>query len=373
MVCFVMSMHNGFESEIRSRLLGTTSHISIFPFGPEPISNYKEIIEKTNAVPGVIATSPFIFYKAAISSASAGDGIIVRGIDLDLENQTAKIKDVITAGSYSFAPTIREDDTLPGMMMGNTLAERLGVSVGDPIVLYSLKGEDLHGTSRPRVAKFAISGLFETGMFEFDAEMAYISLSDAQKLFRMGDAVTALHLKLTDMYQSENMTPVIDSILEHRFDIVPWNVLHKNLFAWIALEKKMLFLGFILIVLVAAFSIISTLVMLAMEKRPEVGILKTMGATPNSIRRIFIYKGLVIGCIGVVTGWILALAATIIQNQYEIISLPADIYFISYLPVETHLMDFLLSGVVTVAICYLASLYPAYRAARLSVIEVLRQ
>ena len=166
---------------------------------------------------------------------------------------------------------------------------------------------------------------------------------------------------------------MIDSILGYRYDVVPWNVLHQNLFTWISIEKKILFLGFILIVIVAAFSIISTLVMLTMEKRSEIGILKTIGSTPASIRKIFIYKGLTIAILGGLLGWVVALAFAYLQNRYEIISLPADIYFISYLPIETHVVDFLLAGVVTFVVCFLAALYPAHQAARMSVIDVLRQ
>ncbi len=372
-VCFVMSMHNGFETEIRTRLLGTTSHISVFPLRGGLIDNYRELVEKLESIDRVEAASPFIFYKAAISSATSGDGIIVRGIDADLERNTSNIVRDIKLGQFSFDPIVDQGDTIPGIMLGDNLAQSLGLYLGEPVLLYSLKGEDLHRKARPRVAKFYVSAIFETGMYEFDAQMAYISLVDAQKLFKTGDVATAVHLKLDNIYHAEEMTPLIDSVLGYKYDVVPWNVLHKNLFAWIAIEKKILFLGFILIVLVAAFSIISTLVMLTMEKRAEIGILKTMGSTPASVRRIFVLKGMTIGVFGVVSGWVLALIVAFIQNRYELISLPPDIYFISYLPIETHLSDFLLAGVVTFFICFLAALYPAHQASKLQVVEVLRQ
>ncbi len=322
----------------------------------------------------MVAASPFIYYKAAISSSSAGDGIVIRGIDLNSEKQAADIAKDIIKGGYSFElPPIDSTEPAAGMLMGTSLADRLGVGVGDPVVLYSLRGEDLRKNSRPRVAKFYITGVFETGMYEFDAEMAYIPLAAAQKLFMMDDEVTAVHLKLTDIYLADKVAPKIKEVLGPGFDIVPWNVLHKNLFTWIALEKKILFIGFILIVLVAAFSIISTLVMLALQKRSEIGILKTIGSTALSIRKIFIFNGLTIGIVGVLCGWIIALAAAWIQNTYALISLPAELYFINYLPIEVHWFDFLLAGVVTIAICFLAAYYPAHRASQHSVIEVLRQ
>ncbi|HWR83673.1 MAG TPA: ABC transporter permease [Candidatus Deferrimicrobium sp.] len=372
-VCFVMSMHNGFESEIRSRLLGTTSHISIFPRSDSLIENYLPLVEKLQTVEGVLAASPFIYFKAAISSASAGDGIIVRGIDLERERTTANIAQDVKAGEYSFESDIIEGDTLPGILLGADLADRLGVFLGQPIVLYSLRGEDLHRLSRPRVAKFYVAGIFETGMYDFDAQLAYISLQDAQNLFKVGDAVTTVHLKLRDIYEAADLTPRIDSLLGHRYDVVPWQVMHRNLFSWISIEKKILFLGFILIVIVAAFSIISTLVMLTMEKRAEIGILKTIGSTPASIRRIFLYNGLTVAFVGTICGWALALGFSWLQNRYQIVSLPPDIYFISYLPIETHVIDFLLAGLVTFGVCLVAALYPAQQAARLSVIDVLRE
>jgi len=372
-VCFVMSMHNGFESEIRSRLLGTTSHISIFPLHNEYIANYLELVDKLENIEGVVAASPFIYYKTAISSVSEGDGVVVRGIIPDFEENTSNIKKNIKAGEYSFDDFILDDDTIPGMVIGSYLANRLGVYLGETVVLYSLHKENLTRTARPRVAKFYISGIFETGLHDFDGQMAYISLERAQKLFKTGDAVTAIHLKLDDIYTAVDMTPVIDSILEFEYDVVPWNQLYKQLFTWIELEKLALFIGFIIIVLVAAFSIVSTLVMMTMEKRAEIGIMKTIGSTPASIRSIFVMKGLTIGILGILTGWLLSLLAIYLQNKFEIISLPPDIYFISYLPFEIKVFEFLAVGVVTIVICFFAALFPAHQAARTSVIDVLRK
>lgn len=372
-VCFVMSMHNGFESEIRTRLLGTTSHITVFPYSGGLIYDHEEIKKKLESVEGVQAASAFVLFKAAVSSSIAGDGVFVRGINLEDEDRTSDLKQSIMAGEYGFDPMIEGNDTIPGILLGKNLANNLGVFLGDPIRLYSLRGEDIRTNTRPRVGQFYVTGIFETGMFEFDGQLAYVSLHSAQKLFRTGNGVTTLHAKLDDIFMADRLAPIIDAKLDHQFQIVPWNEMHKNLFSWIELEKLFLFLGFILIVIVAAFSIISTLVMLVMEKRSEVGILKTMGAIPKQVSRIFIYNGLLIGGIGVGAGWTIALVAAYLQNTYKLISLPPDIYFISFLPVDAHLLDFAVTGGATLLICYLAALYPASKAGRLSVIEVLRE
>lgn len=372
-VCFVMSMHNGFETEIRNRLLGTTSHVSIFPTNTKFMENYRELVDSVETVPGVAAASPFIYYKAAIASENAGDGIILRGIVPDEERRTSHVAENIVRGAYTFDEIHSGDDTIPGILLGKNLADRLGVFLGSEVVLYSLSGEEIKSRARPRVAKFYIAGIFESGMYEFDSQLAYISLKSAQDLFRTGDAVNTIHLRLDDVYDAEAITPVIDSLLEHRYDVVPWYILHRNLFSWIAIEKMVLFLGFILIVLVAAFSIISTLVMLTMEKRAEIGILKTIGSTPGSVRKIFVMNGLAIALFGVAGGWIISLIAAWLQNTYEIVSLPPEVYFISYLPIETHLLDYLVAGLATFLICFLAALYPAHQASRMSVVEVLRR
>lgn len=378
-VCFVMSMHNGFETEIRTRLLGTTSHISVFPFRGSMIEDYNDIIDKVEKVEGVEAASAFIYYKAAIASASLGDGIVVRGIDPVREEKTSSVAADIKFGNYTFDPIITEDsvggevDTLPGIILGKNLADQLGVYLGDPVVMYSIKGEDLHRRTRPRVAKFYVSGIFETGLYEFDGNLAYISLDQAQKLFRTGDVATTVHLKLTDIFDAEQMSPVIDSVLDYRYDVVPWYVLHRNLFEWIEIEGTLLFVGFSLIVLVAAFSIVSNLVILTMEKRSEIGIMKTIGSTEWEIAKIFLYKGMAIGLGGVILGWSLALLAIYIQNEFGLISLPADIYFITYLPFEIHFIDFFEAGAVTFIASLLAAFIPARQAAKVSVVEVLRR
>ncbi len=372
-VCFVMSMHNGFETEIRSRLLGTTAHISIFPLRETYISDYWGLVDSLEQIDQVVAASPFIFYKAAISSPSAGDGIIVRGINLDKEQQTSSLADNIRVGAYSFEPPGYAIDSIPGIILGEGLASQLSVFIGDPVVLYSIQGEELRKSVRPRVARFNVSGIFESGMYEFDGQMAYIPLTSAQDLFRTGDGVTAVHLKLTDIQLAETVAPEIDSALGYHYDVVPWTVMHRNLFSWIAIEKLALFIGFSLVVLVAAFSIVSTMVMLTMEKRTEIGILKTMGATPKAILKIFVLKGLLIAFIGVASGWLIALAAGWAQNRWQIVSLPPDIYFIDYLPIDAHLLDFAGAGLVTFVVCFLAALFPSLQASRVSVIEVLRQ
>jgi lipoprotein-releasing system permease protein len=202
--------------------------------------------------------------------------------------------------------------------------------------------------------------------------MAYISIPDADDLFKIG-GVTGVHLKTTDIFMADQVAKDINQRYAEKYDAVDWKQMNKNLFSWMTLEKIGMFIALSLIIAVAAFNIISTLVMIVMEKRHEIGILKTMGSVPGSISRIFMLIGIVVGVVGCLLGWLLGYALCMVQIKFEIISLPAEIYFISKLPVDMRLFDFLAVGLAAVVLCFLATLYPATRAARLSVIQVLRQ
>lgn len=366
---FVLSMMNGFESEVRTRILGVTSHITVFPRFQSVFEDPQLVIEELTELDDVLAASPFIYYKAAVASRETGDGIVVRGIDPEMEDQIIGLKARLVAGTYYLSPNEKGEG---GIFIGKSLAQRLDVLPGDPLVLFSMKGEQLRTGAQPRAKRFIVTGVFETGMFEYDASMAYISIPDADDLFKIG-GVTGVHLKTTDIFMADQIAKDINQRYGEKYDAVDWKQMNKNLFSWMTLEKIGMFIALSLIIAVAAFNIISTLVMIVMEKRHEIGILKTMGSVPGSISRIFMLIGIVVGVVGCLLGWLLGYALCMVQIKFEIISLPAEIYFISKLPVDMRLFDFLAVGLAAVVLCFLATLYPATRAARLSVIQVLRQ
>jgi lipoprotein-releasing system permease protein len=366
---FVMSMMNGFEKELRTRILGVTSQITVFPRFEESLTDPQTDMKDLSQVKGVVAAAPFIYYKAAVASNETGDGIVVRGIDPALENGVTGLKDKIVSGQYNVGPNEKGEG---GIILGRTLAERLNVSPGDPIVLFSLRGEKLRSGAQPKVKRFEVRALFETGMFEYDAGMAYISLSDAADLFKI-NGVSGIHLRTDDMFGADKTAAVIDSQFPERFDAIDWKEMNRNIFSWTQLEKIGMFIALSLIIAVAAFNIISTLVMIVMEKRHEIGILKTMGSVPASISRIFMSIGLVVGILGCLLGWGMGYLLCWVQIRFNIVSLPPEIYFINTLPIDMRLFDFLVVGVASVLVCFLATIYPARRAANLSVVEVLRQ
>lgn len=364
----VMSIMNGFENEFRTRILGVTSHITILLWSAEPMADPDEAMRELLEIEGITAAAPFIYYKAAIASNETGDGIAVRGVDQDLENAVSGLEEKIVFGSFDFSP---DPDGVGGILIGRTLAKGLDVFVGDPLVLFSLRGEKLRAGAQPKVKKFFVSGIFETGMYQYDASMAYISLEDAAELFNITGA-TGIHLKTGDIMTSGLIADKINDDFFEKYSAIDWREMNKNLFSWMQLEKLGMFIALSLIIAVAAFNIVSTLIMIVMEKREEIGILKTMGALPGSIAGIFIRIGLVVGVFGCLAGSILGFSLCWLQKRFDLISLPSEIYFINSLPIDVRPLEFLWVGLVVVILCFLATIYPARKAAGLSVIEVLR-
>ena len=367
---FILSMMNGFEKEVRSRIIGTTAHVSVFSTYEEGIDNYQELIPEIRKVKHVENVAPYIYYKAAIASKTGSDGIVVRGIDPEKEKLVTDVERNLKVGSLELD---QEEDELPGILLGATLADRLGVELGDNVVLFSLKeGSLTTGWSQPKASKLRLRGIFETGMYEYDASMAYISLSTAQKLFNLGSRITGLHVKLDNLYLAGKVAKQLEEKLGYHYYALDWMHMHKNLFSWMQLEKYAMFIVLSLIVAVAAFNIISTLIMVVMEKRKDIGVLKSMGSTNSSIMKIFMFEGLVVGAIGILLGTIFGYILCWMQRSFNIISLPAEIYFISTLPVEMRPLDFILVASAAMLLTFLATVYPARRAAQLSPVDAIR-
>jgi lipoprotein-releasing system permease protein len=368
---FILSMMNGFEKEVRSRIIGTTAHVSVFSTYEEGIDDYQELIPRIKEANHVEDVAPYIYYKAAIASKTGSDGIVVRGIVPEKERLVTDLERNLKAGSLKLEQ--EEEDELPGILLGATLADRLGVDLGDNLVLFSLKeGSLTTGWSQPKASKLKLRGIFETGMYEYDASMAYISLPTAQKLFNLGTRVTGLHVKLDNLYQAGKVAEQLEEKLGYHYYALDWMHMHKNLFSWMQLEKYAMFIVLSLIVAVAAFNIISTLIMVVIEKRKDIGILKSMGSTNSSIMKIFMFEGLVVGAIGIILGTVFGYILCWIQRSFNIISLPPEIYFISTLPVEMRPLDFILVASAAMILTFLATVYPARRAAQLPPVDAIR-
>jgi lipoprotein-releasing system permease protein len=364
---FVLSMMNGFEAEIQGRILGTTADAAIFTSGDVGLEDWKTLDTVLVSIPGFVSRAPFVYYKAAISSKLENDGIVVRGILPEEEVKVTKIAERMVAGKFDLEA---DSLSLPKILLGKELAQRLGVVLGDSVLLFSLRGRVyLGGNLSPKVRKFQVAGIFEAGMYEYDANLAYVHLNKAQELFDFENRVTGLQVRLANPNIAERYSEALNQKLPMPAYSVSWQEMHKNLFSWMALEKYAMFVALSLIVAVAAFNIVSSLVMLVLEKRKEIGILVSMGATPQNVRQIFMALGSGLGILGIFFGNLLGYFLAWLQYKYHIIKLPSEIYFIDFLPVGFKLADFLAVSAAALLLSLLATLYPAKKAASLSAVE----
>ncbi len=367
---FVLSMMNGFEAEVKDRILGTTADVAVFTSGDVGLTDWQSLDSLLQALPGFVSRAPFVYYKAAISSKLENDGIVVRGILPEEEPKATKIAERMVAGGFDLNAG---PDSLPKILLGKGLAQRLGVTLGDSVLLFSLRGQVfLGGSVSPKVKKFQMSGVFETGMYEYDANLAYIHLAKAQELFDFDGRVTGLQIRLADPNEAGRYSEELNQFLPSPGYSVSWQEMHKNLFSWMSLEKYAMFVALSLIVAVAAFSIVSSLVMLVLEKKKEIGIMAAMGATEKNIRLIFMALGIGLGLLGIFFGNLLGYTLAWLQYQYHIIRLPAEIYFIDFLPVGFKLADFVAVSIAAILLSFLATLYPAKKASSLPAVEAIR-
>lgn len=374
----VLSMVNGFEEEVRARIVGTNAHLILLTYGDGGIRDHADVRAKVTEVPGIVGSAPFVYGKALLSAGPQSDGVIVKGVSLAEERRVTTVADHIEPPFDDFArrPTDPDSlrDWLPGIVLGKHIAETLRVGVGDEILMASpLEGRATPLGVIPRVRKFRLVGVFRSGLYEYDSSLAYVSLEEGQRFFALGAAVTGIELKIADMFAAAEYE---DRVLQHLggypYRVNTWIELNQNLFAWMKWEKVGMAILLFTIIVVAAFNIVSALIMLVLEKRREIGILKSMGATRAEIMRIFMAEGLVIGGVGTIAGSVLGYGIAFVLDRYELISLPGDIYFLETLPMKLHWPDGVVITLTTLAICFVATLYPSWTAARLDPVEAIR-
>lgn len=393
-----LAVMTGFKEDLRDKILGTTSHIVISDRTRDNIENYKTLIDTVLSVPHVVAAAPFIFKQVLLSSSSSAFGVVLRGIDPEKEGAVTKLEANMVEGQLNFLtipppnlpPQIDPKQTeeagndkpakiLPGIVMGMELANRLGVFWGDVIHIVSpmLKqgasiGQALGGPGgfTPKIRKFQIVGIFDSGMYEYDSSLAYISMTEAQRFFNLSDVATGIEVKVDDIFLADVVSQEIETLLGFPYQARDWKALNRNLFSALELEKDMMFIILILIILVASFNIVGTLTMTVAEKAREIAILKAMGATKQSITRIFMFEGLIIGGIGVLTGLPLGLGISFALETFY--KLPGDVYYISSLPMRLHLVDVVLVTGSAFLITLVATLYPSRQAAKMEPVEGLR-
>lgn len=371
----VMSVMNGFQKEVRARILGVASHVQISGFDNQ-LTDWAFTAAEASKHPDVVAAAPFVSAQAMVSYDQVVHGAIVRGILPDKENTVADFAAMMISGELQ--------DLRPGefgIIIGMELARSLGAYRGDKIVLISPQGQVTPAGILPRLKQFIVVGIFEAGHFEYDSGLVLIHMNDAQKLYRMtDDAVSGVRLKLNDMFLAPRVVNDLAGSLSGAFYITDWTKQHANYFRAIQIEKRMLSLILALIIAVAAFNIVSTLVMAVTDKQSDIAILRTLGASPGSIMKIFIVQGTFIGVagtiLGVTGGMLLAFnvgeVVAFIEWLFSVQFLSNEIYYISKIPSDPQAEDIVTVAVVSFALSLLATLYPSYRASKVNPAEALR-
>ncbi|NWG86033.1 MAG: lipoprotein-releasing ABC transporter permease subunit [Hydrogenophilaceae bacterium] len=370
----VLSVMNGFQEELRNRILGVAAHMEIT--GPDGrLTDWPALAGQVQAHPEVRGYAPYVLNQALLAFGSETKGGMVRGVLPEQERHVAEFEAHMKAGRLA--------DLRPGafdIVLGAELANSLGVGVGDQVTLIAPQGVITPAGMLPRMKQFTVVGLFQMGMFEYDAGLALIHIQDAQKLYRLGDAVSGLRIKLADMDRAPWVTRELARTLQGDYYISDWTMSHANFFRAVQIEKRMMFIILTLIVAVAAFNIVSTLVMAVTDKQADIAILRTLGASPNSIMQIFMVQGSLIGVIGTLLGVgggvLLALnvetVVPIIERLLHMDLFPADVYYISELPSKLVWSDVAWIGGVALILSFLATLYPSRRAASVQPAEALR-
>ncbi|BBO74009.1 ABC transporter permease [Desulfosarcina widdelii] len=368
----VIAVMTGFESELQNRILGIESHVLVMRYG-ETVADIDKTVHAIESVEGVQSAAPFIYTQVMLRSPHGIGGAVLKALDPSRPGPPVFVgKSKSIGDALKRAAPDEQAGKAPGLIVGKVTAEKLKVAVGDPIYLISPLGKGSAANRMPTVKRFSVAGVFETGMNEYDDAMSFVRLDVAQRLLQMPAQASGIEVRVTNIYQARKIADEIVARLGFPFWARDWMQMNRNLFSMLRLQKTVMFIILTLIVLVAAFNIASALIMMVMEKTRDIAILKTMGATNRHIRRIFVFKGLAIGCVGTMIGGLLGFVLCAVLKRYPFIKLPGDVYFLTTLPVSLQPLDVLAIGLCTVIICFLATLYPAASASALDPVDGIR-
>jgi lipoprotein-releasing system permease protein len=381
----VLAVMTGFEEDLKEKILGTNAHIVVLKSSGE-IDDYNGLMKKLKGVSGVVAATPFIYNQVMLSTGRNVSGVVLRGIETRTDTQVTNLYKSMVEGKLSALdqaappPAAGSEPPLPGVIIGKELARHLNLDTGDTVNVVSPLGNITPLGMIPKMKRFRVAGIFNTGMFEYDSTLAYVGLSEAQSFLGMDDTVTGIQLKVTDVYKTGEITRKINRELGFPYYARDWMQMNKNILFALKTEKMVMFIILTLIVLVAAFGIASTLFMVVMEKTKDIAILKSMGATGKSIMRIFVLEGLIIGVTGTVLGVLGGLLVA--RNLEPIVGLiqrltgfelfSKDIYYLDHFPSLVIPGDVILISLTAVIISFVATLYPSWQASRMAPAEAIR-
>ncbi|MEZ5719495.1 MAG: lipoprotein-releasing ABC transporter permease subunit [Burkholderiaceae bacterium] len=370
----VLSVMNGFQKEVRDRMLSVVSHIEIFAPGGAAMADPNLTLQEARRNPQVVGAAPFVSAQALLARGEDMKGALVRGIDPALEPEVTDL----VAGSQG--EVLRQ--LVPGefrVVLGGELARMLGVRTGDVVTLIAPAGQVTPAGVVPRIKQMTVAGTFDSGHYEYDSTLVLLHHEDAQRIFRL-EGPTGIRLKLRDLHQARTVAQELASSLSGDLLIRDWTQQNRTWFAAVQLEKRMMFIILTLIVAVAAFNLVSTLVMTVQDKRADIAILRTLGASPRSIMGIFVVQGAMVGVIGTLAGLLLGLSIAVnidvivpaIERLLSASFLPKDIYLISRMPSDPQSADIVPIGVISLVLSFVATLYPSWRASRVNPAEALR-
>lgn len=372
----VLSVMNGFQEELRSRILGVASHVQVTGQNNQ-LDDWVGVSKQLEHLPNVSAIAPFVNAQGMLSYGQAVQGVLVRGVLPALENHVADISMHMRSGQLT---NLKAGEF--GIVLGAELAQNMGVLLGDKVILMAPQGQYTPTGVVPRIKQFKVVGIFQVGMYEYDANLALIHLEDAAKLYRMGQSVSGIRLKLDDLYLAPTVSHRIANRLSEQgvFYVMDWTQEHANFFSAVQMEKRVMFIILTLIVAVAAFNIVSTLVMAVTDKRADIAIMRTYGASPRSIMQIFMVQGMLIGVVGTIIGALFGVLIALnistivpfLEHLFNVQFLAKDIYYISELPSHLVWSDVVVITLVSFVLSLLATIYPSMKAAKMPPAEALR-
>jgi len=362
----VLSVMSGFHEDMRSKILGINSHVVLMRYN-DLIRDYQPLTEQVEKVSGVVAATPFIYSQIMIRAGKNISGAVLRGVNPQTVGKVLTLGKNVTDGALEALNTEEH-----GLIVGRELARNLAVGVGDLVTVISPLGQVTPLGRQPKAVSFKILGLLESGMYEYDSTFVITSIAAAQNFLGMDDGVTGLEIKVENIYHADKVAERIAERFPYPFWVRDWMQMNRNLFSALRLEKITMGIILTLIILVAAFNIISTLIMVVMEKTRDIAILKSMGATSRSIMKIFVLEGLIIGVVGTLLGLVGGVVLCELLKRYEFIKLPSDVYYISTFPVLMEPLDIVMICCAGIAISLIATLYPSWQAAKLNPVEALR-
>lgn len=402
-----LAINNGFRQDLQQRLLGSTSHISLQRIADDGIRDWPPVMERLSHEPHVVAAAPAIFEQVLIASGPRARGAVLKGMIPKYERKVGDLLDSIKegsaaaldadgssetpTGSVSSSPSARADEAsappqspdslasvqarvaaMPPIVLGKDMAEGLGVTVGSPVMVVSPQGELTPYGMVPKYTRFKVAGIFNSGFFDYDSGWAFIRLSDAQRLFGLGDLISVIEFKIDDIYKAPEVSRQLEDAAGRGFMATNWMEQNKALFRALRLERLVTFITIGLIVFVAALNILISLIMMVMEKTKDIAVLMSMGTRKAQVRNVFISQGMLIGVIGTVIGLVLGYAVAYAGGHYHVISLSPEVYSIDYVPFAPRFVDGIWIAVFTLLISFVATLYPSWSASRILPAEALR-